>query len=241
MNGRRENGAFLVEGPRAVSQTGRQFPDCVMEVLVDGTREVPPIRDAPVSRLTARQFKGVASSQNPQGIAAVVRLPDDVYSDRPPSEPGRRVLLLDDVQDPGNVGTLVRSAAAFGFDGILLTAKCADPFAPKCVQASAGSMLSLWLRRTPSCYALAEELTREKGFVVIAADVAGEEQVAGPVEHPFVLALGNEGGGLSERCRNLARFVMSIPIERERVESLNVAAAGAVCMYSLVSPARRRS
>ena len=173
----------------------------------------------------------ICSTRTPQGILAVVRLPLETYSDELPEEAGARILLLEDVQDPGNVGTLIRTAAAFGFSGVILTIGCADPMAPKCVQSSAGAVLSLWLRRTAHCLDLVRDL-RLRGYCLVAADLDGEEDTSVfRTRDGLVLALGNEGGGLSNALLDMASHRFRIATERRRAESLNVAACGAICMY----------
>lgn len=162
---------------------------------------------------------------------AVVRLPIDTYSDSLPENTGDKILLLEDIQDPGNAGTLIRTAAAFDFSGIILTESCADPFSPKCVQAAAGTVLSLWLRRTSRYLELSEEL-RQRGYPVIAADLNGS---AGPSvlgnRKKLLLALGNEAAGLSKALLNIADHRLRIPVARAKAESLNVAVCGAILMY----------
>jgi TrmH family RNA methyltransferase len=161
----------------------------------------------------------------------------EVYADTLPSSCcGPKILLLEDVQDPGNVGTLMRTAAAFGFSGIILTEKCADPFAPKTVQATAGSIFSLWLRRTPRYLSLAEALT-QRGYTFAAADVQGEDDPSILCHRErLLLALGNEAAGLSPALRRAVQSRVAIPIDRIKAESLNVATCGAICMYLSARP-----
>lgn len=226
--------AFLVEGERSVSQIITGFPDEVLEILVtdDLTKSYP---DYPRRILTGVQFKSISSVKTPQGIIAVVRLPQNIYSDNLPCNAGRRILFLEDIQDPGNAGTLIRTAAAFDFSGIIMTEKCADPFSPKCVQSTAGTLLSLWLRRTRSYNELIDSL-KGSGFKLVATDLRGSEY---PSElkklNSFILALGNEAAGLSKSIIEKADYKIRIPINSSKAESLNVAATGAICMY-LSSP-----
>ncbi|MCX5996755.1 MAG: hypothetical protein NTV42_03870 [Chloroflexi bacterium] len=117
---RMEAGAFLVEGARAISQLVSSHPGEVREILF--TTELPTLYEKFTSRLvTEGQLRSICSSKTPQGIAAVVRMPHDIYSDSLPAATGSKILLLEDIQDPGNVGTLIRTAVAFGFSGVILT------------------------------------------------------------------------------------------------------------------------
>ncbi len=226
--GRREAGLFMVEGERAIRQVAGASPGSIVEILaVPGQR---PIGRYPHRTLTPEQFKRVAATQTPQGVLAVVRIPPEVESHRPPHPVGDRLLLLEDIQDPGNVGTLIRTAAAFGFSGAVLSAKCADPFSPRVVQATAGSVLSLWLRRTGR-YLETVDILRGQGFCLAAADLRGEEDTALLGSGQLLLALGNEAAGLSPAVLARADGRLRLPVAAEKAQSLNVAACGAVLMY----------
>lgn len=228
--GRISSGAFLLEGPRAVRQVLSSSPDSILEIL---STQVPlhEYRKYPQRQLTAAQLKSIASTQSPQDIIAVVRLPLETYSDALPRVTGGRVLLLEDVQDPGNTGTLIRTAAAFNYAGVILTGKCADPFAPKCVQSSAGTVLSLWIRRTTRYIDLIKDL-KNTGYNLIALDLRGKEDTAVlQGRNKLLLALGNEAAGLSQPVLDLADHRLRIPLISDKAESLNVAACGAICMY----------
>jgi TrmH family RNA methyltransferase len=228
--GRLETGAFLVEGDRAIKQIIGSRPDDIIEIVA--TEELPPFYHKYPKRLvTDSQLRSICSTRTPQGIAAAVRTPPDIYSHRLPDETGAKVLLLEDVQDPGNVGTLIRTAAAFGFAGVILTEKCADPLSPKCVQSTAGTVLSLWLRRTPRYLELVEELKRN-GYSIVATELGGAEDPSLLRRlDKLLLALGNEASGLSEPVLNLSDHRLRVPTAPGKAESLNVATCGAICMY----------
>ncbi len=228
--GRLETGVFLVEGEKAIRQIAAFHPDAITEVL--SVTEPPPLyRHYPVRIVTASQFRYISSAQTPQGIAAVVKIPQDTYSSKVPEDAGRHILLLEDIQDPGNVGTLIRTAAALEYDGVVLTESCADPLTPKCVQASAGTVLSLWWRRTEQYLEIIRSLKRD-GYKIIAAEVKGTDEPAVLAhQEKLVLALGNEAAGLSKELLALADFRIRIPIAPKKAESLNVAACGAILMY----------
>jgi len=228
--GRFESGAFLVEGARAISQLISNHPDEVNEILF--TTELPLLYQKLASRqVTEGQLRSICSSKTPQGTAAVVRMPRDIYSDSLPGRTGNRILLLEDIQDPGNVGTLIRTAVAFGFSGVILTEKCADPLSPKCVQSTAGAVLSPWIRRTSDYLELVKALKRGS-YKLVAADLAGgEDPSLLQGNKKLLLALGNEASGLSAAVLQAADSRIKIPIDRDQAESLNVAACGAICMY----------
>jgi TrmH family RNA methyltransferase len=228
--GRLAAGAFLVEGPRAIGQVIRSSPGSIIEILYTG--EQPSIYDKFAMRpLTDTQTQSISSARTSQGTIAVVRLPEDTDSDHLPAEAGHRILLMEDIQDPGNVGTLIRTAAAFDYSGVLLTDKCADPFSPKCIQSTAGSALSLWIRRTASYLDLVDELKR-KGHRLVAADLGGAEDPSVLTGlDKLVLALGNEAAGLSGALLKKSDHSIKIPMAGAKAQSLNVAACGAICIY----------
>src|SRR4030042_2319951 len=105
--GRLQSGAFLVEGEKAIRQIIAVRPDEITEIL-SVTAPPPLFRRYPARILTASQFRYISATHTPQGIAAAVRLPPDIYSAGLPADAGKRILLLEDVQDPGNVGPLIR-------------------------------------------------------------------------------------------------------------------------------------
>ena len=228
---RREYGFFLMEGKRAVEQIKTAAPGGIDEILV--TEQLLSECKGfacPVRVVTDRQFKTISTSKTPQGIAAVVRIPEGSYEDGLPKQTGYRLLLLEGVQDPGNVGTLIRTAAAFDYSGVVLSGECADPFSPKAVQASAGSIMSVWIRRTGQYLGLTGEL-KNKGYSLIAADIKGEPLAPDLILQRHVILLGSEGSGLSDKLLALADKKIRIPMNDSKAESLNVAVSGAIVMF----------
>jgi len=228
--GRLESKVFLIEGARAIKQIISNNPDEIIEVL--STEALPSYYgNYSNSLVTDSQLRSISSTKTPQGTIAVVRLPLDIYSDQLPVNIGAKILLLQDVQDPGNVGTLIRTAVAFDFSGVILTEKCADPLSPKCVQSTAGTVLSLWIRRTSRYLELIEAL-KHRGYYLVAADLNGAENPSVlQCQNKLLLALGNEASGLSSSILNASNHRLRIPTTREKAESLNVAACGAIFMY----------
>jgi TrmH family RNA methyltransferase len=228
--GRLEAGAFLVEGDKAIRQIISSHPEKIVEILTVAEPR-SAYGDLATRLVTESQFRAISHTKTPQGVTAVVRIPDGIYSDYLPVDAGNKVLLLEDIQDPGNVGTLIRTAAAFDFSGVIMTAHCADPLSPKCVQATAGAVLSVWLRRTAHYLELTGEL-RKAGYSLIATELEGAADLS--LLHrqsKIILALGNEAAGLSRALRDIADHRLRIPTVREKAESLNVAACGAIFMY----------
>lgn len=144
-----------------------------------------------------------------------------------------RILLAENMQDPGNVGTMIRTAAAFGFDGILLAGACADPWGPKAVRASMGAVFRLAIREETDEKEAVVRL-REAGIPIYAAALSEETLTAGqfPFPESLALAIGNEGHGLSETLLRTADKIVRIPMA-PGAESLNAAAAAAVLMWEV--------
>ncbi|MFC2027203.1 TrmH family RNA methyltransferase [Chloroflexota bacterium] len=228
--GRIDAGAFLIEGNKAIRQIAENHPSEVIEII---TAESPVIDfgNHPVRVVTEKQFNSISHVKTPQGMMAVLHLSEAIYTDELPETIGSKVLLLENIQDPGNVGTILRTAVAFGFDGVILTEKCADPLSPKCVQSTAGSVLSLWIRITNNYLKLAGEL-KQRDYSLVVADVNGTDDVRSlSSDNRLVLSLCNESSGPSKVLTNMADHIVGIPIDRPKAESLNVAVCGAICMY----------
>ena len=224
-----------MEGYRAIGQIIQKAPNRIIEIIsIEGAKNLDKL-DYPRRLLTHAQFRTIALSRHPSGPLAIVTLPQGWDSSKLPDKPGKKILVLEDIQDPGNIGSLVRSAAAFDFSGILLSQKCADPFAPKSTQASCGAIVSLWLRRTQFYREIVKNL-KKGGFCIIAADPGGKmlkNRERAPKN--LALILGNEGNGLMDETMRLANEIVKIPFNDKNVESLNVAACGAICMYMFSS------
>ncbi|MBN1984003.1 MAG: RNA methyltransferase, partial [Chitinivibrionales bacterium] len=243
---RRQEGFFLIEGHRNCTQLLQHHAQSIDEVIVT-PNSVSRFSnhsqlEGKIRIITSSQFKALSTAPTPQEVCTVVKLPQHCFEPVLPPTPGRLVLLLEDIQDPGNVGSLVRSAAALGFHGVVLNEKCCDPFSPKSLQASAGSILSVWIRRSDKFYDLVRHL-KASGYRLIATILSTENTLLPPSDALVALALGNEGNGLSAMMSTMADVHFTIPINSTAVESLNVATAGAICMYllahSYTSPMQR--
>ena len=223
--GRRESGCFLVEGRKMVEEALASAFD-VETVLVQEGMELPDGLTMPVYELPAHVLAAVCDTKTPQGIAAVVRMKEQ-------SALGKHIVVLDGVQDPGNVGTIIRTADAAGLNGVLLSNQCADVFSPKVLRATMGSIFRMNLRTTDD---LPGELTklREKGYSILSSQLDGtpfyeREKVA----ERFALIVGNEGNGGSEQVQQTATHRVRLPM-RGGAESLNAAIAAAIMMYELM-------
>ena len=228
---RGEQGACLVEGPRPLSavlaagatiEAVLTYPDCGQPELVSRLSAASPrwVECAP------GLLDDILEAVTPQGIVAIVRAPDE---SRLRAAPPARLLVLDGVQDPGNVGTLLRTADAVGA-GVVLAGGCADPLAPKVVRASAGSLWRVpWLRTSA---AEARNWLAELGRPVLVLDSGGGEDLfGGPWPWPLALVAGSEAHGPSPVWADCRRIRLPM---RPGADSLNVAVAAAVALYESV-------
>ena len=218
--GRRRTGTFLVEGHKMVREAVTSGMDVVRLILrEDYAGETYGL---PAVRLGRDAFAAVCDEKTPQGIAAEVAIP--LRSVQPPQG---RCLLLDGLQDPANVGAIIRTAVAAGYEDIYL-AGCADPFSPKSVRASmSGVFFARIMQGTQE-----EILSAIAGMSVIAADMGGEDVFSYVAPEKICLAVGSEGSGLSALVRGRADVTVRIPMDA-RTESLNAAVSAGILMYAL--------
>lgn len=218
--GRRRTGTFLVEGHKMVREAVASGMDVVRLILrEDYAGETYGL---PAVRLGRDAFAAVCDEKTPQGIAAEVAIP--LRSVQPPQG---RCLLLDGLQDPANVGAIIRTAVAAGYEDVYL-AGCADPFSPKSVRASmSGVFFARIMQGTQE-----EILSAIAGMPVIAADMGGEDVFSYVAPEKFCLAVGSEGSGLSALVRGRADVTVRIPMDA-RTESLNAAVSAGILMYAL--------
>lgn len=179
--------------------------------------------------------KAISDSVTPQGVIAVAESP---LRDLSAIEAGSGlVVILAAVSDPGNVGTLVRSAAAAGADGVILTAGSSDVLNPKTARASASALFSVPLVADVPLAAAVEHV-RSLGFRIIGTDARSDKTIyETDLTQPVALVLGNESWGLSDSEASLVDHAMSIPMPGV-VESLNVAVAGSIIVFEAL---RQRS
>jgi RNA methyltransferase, TrmH family len=177
----------------------------------------------------------VADTVTPQPVLAVLPMVDPPPPPAP--EPGSLVVVLVDVRDPGNAGTVLRAADASGCQAVVFAADSVDPYNPKTVRASAGSLFHLPVDVRPDAAGLAEELA-ESGFRTLATVVRdGEDYTALDWSEPSALFLGNESSGLDPALTALLGTRLAIPMEG-RAESLNVGVACAVVCFEALRQRR---
>ncbi len=213
----------LLSGSKLIFEVASSTP--IKRLFIDPDFPLPPHLNAKeVIHLDWSLFKKITGVVNPEHIAAEVPLPKE--SDL---EGLSYLIALDDISDPGNLGTLMRTALALGWEGLFLTEECVDPLNEKTLRSSKGAP---W--RLPYKQGTREELKNlieNKKVVSFAADITGEPPSSLSPTPPLILILGNEAHGVHPDLKNISTIV-SIPM-CGRMESLNVAAAGAILMYTL--------
>jgi RNA methyltransferase, TrmH family len=240
--GRDRAQAFLAEGPPAVHEAVALGPDAVSDLfgtpaaLARHPELVEAARTAGVrvSAVTDQAAAGLSETTTPQGLVAVCRFLDRPLAEALAAAP-RLVAVLAAVGDPGNAGTVLRTADAAGAGAVVFSARSVDPYNGKAVRASAGSLFHLPVVRGAEV-AAAVAAARAAGLAVLAADGAGETDLdeladAGRLARPTAWLFGNEAHGLPADLADLADARVRIPIHG-RAESLNLAAAAAVCLYA---------
>ena len=229
--------SFLADGPKAV-EGALEVPGCVREVFAtrDAAREYAGLLEGtPVSVVDRAAIEALSASVSPAGLVAVCG-----FLERPleavlgtASDPEATVVICADVRDPGNAGTVIRTADAVGAAGVVLAGDSVDAYNPKTVRASVGSLfhLPLALEHDP---ATAVAAAHAAGFAVLAADGAGELDLfaaGGLLRGRVAWLFGNEAWGLPDELAALADHRVAIPIPG-RAESLNLSTAAAVCLYA---------
>ena len=234
---RQAEGRFLAEGVRVVEDL-LASPLTVRWVLAasslgDSDRGAELLRQVdrralPLRLVDSHTFQRLAATEHSQGVIAVAETPQPDWQVVESVGPDAVVVLLDAVQDPGNVGTLARTAEALGAAALISLPGTVDPWNPKAVRAAAGSLFRLPILE--SGWAKAAEHLRASGFRILASEVGGDRP---PHERgPIGLVLGNEGAGVSPEVRAGCDGSIGVPL-RGRAESLNVAAAAAILLYEL--------
>ena len=221
---RRDRGQHLAEGPTVVAEALAHAE--VLEVLATPDHDALPSGAVPRLRVAPELMARLSDAVTPPGVVAVVRTPD---TSAPVSAAGP-VLVLDGVADPGNVGTLVRTAAALGATAVIAVGASADPFGPKAVRASAGACYRVPVLRRADLAAAAGELRPGRRLVGLAAE-AGEAVGSLAGGSATALVLGSEAHGISDP--EVLDGWAHVPMPGA-IESLNVAAAGAIALYALL-------
>ncbi len=236
---RESEGLFLAEGVRVVDEllASRIVPRlaAVSSSLGDSPRgarlrELLGLR-VEVREVSEGELAELAGTETPQGVVLAAEVPRTSLEDLEPSADSV-LLVLDAVQDPGNVGTLTRTAVAFGVESLVLLPGTVDGWNPKAVRASAGAVFRL---PPVACeWPVLQEWLHRHGFGIYGADASADAVDTVELARRRALVVGNEGAGLSGHIAAALDGRVAVPIRRE-VESLNVAVAAGILLYVMTS------
>jgi TrmH family RNA methyltransferase len=228
---RQESGTFIIEGWRGIKtlleHESRQYALEQLVVSTDWKPEAPLPPTIETIRMPSHVFEKISDVRNAQGILGVVRhtpYPFEFFPDM------GNYLLLDSLRDPGNLGTLIRSAVGAGFDGILLYGDCVEPFNPKVIRSTMGTFAfsNIWNIGDGEI----KELLDHSYDLCVTSGAEGKSLYKTQFGEKNVLVIGSEAHGVSEALMQQATRKITIPLAKE-CESLNAAIAGSVCMFQM--------
>ena len=229
---RMQAGLFLAEGDHLAGEALKEGKALALLLAEDCQEKYAHLLRAagalPVYLLSGHVMCAICDAKTPQGAAALCAYPQE---DAPLQ--GDWLIALDGVQDPGNVGTLLRTMDAAGFHGMLLDEKTADPYGPKALRASMGAVFRVPAAR---CADLPERLAHlaAQGYDILAGDLRGEPFYRRPpTKKKACIVIGNEGAGISPAVLEKATLRVKLPMAGG-AESLNAAVAGSIMMYDLL-------
>ena len=224
---RRKSGEFLGDGVKLLEEAVRWNAPLTAVVTTPGV-PASPVEGVRRVEVPEDALASISPAKTPQGALFLARMPDPAPPER---LEGDRFLVLDGLQDPGNVGAIWRTADALGADGLILVNSCADPFSPKTVRATMGACFRLPVYETEAD-ALPGLLERS-GLPLYAAALREDSvDVKTAQLSRCAVVIGSEGRGVSPELLRLSEKTMKIPM-RERCESLNAAVAAAIVLWEM--------
>ena len=224
---REEAGLFAADGVKLLAEAVRWYPGLDTVILSDGVHADVP-ESVRLFRVPEDVMASISPMESPQGALFLCRLPEKkAYAPTP------GCLLLDGIQDPGNLGTIVRMAEGAGVTGIIMSSNTVDIYNPKTIRSTMGS-----LYRVPVIYVddicEAADVCKSKGVTVYAAHLKGTDNYnKKDYTNPTAFMIGNEGNGLTDKLADKADEYVRIPMQGE-VESLNAAIACTILTYEAV-------
>ncbi|MCB5191792.1 RNA methyltransferase [Methylobacillus arboreus] len=224
---RRKSNETLLDGVHLLQAYIEQFglPKLLITAEGESTYEVAALlqelSDVPTVMFTTLMFAELSPVATPTGILALVDIPQLPVPEKPDF-----LLLLEDIQDPGNLGSILRSAAAAGVEGVYLSPGCTDAWSPKALRGGQGAQFVVPVVERADLVPVLQDFEGQ----TLATTLAGESLYELDLAQPTAFVVGNEGAGLTEAVIAAARRQVSIPMAGQ-VESLNAAAATAVCLF----------
>lgn len=228
---RREAGLFVIEGVRLFEEAVDSNWDFHF-VLYDeslserGKQKLGSLKNIEIEEVSASVMKSISETESPQGVLAVLK-----FSQLPIPNSLNFVLIPDQIRDPGNLGTLLRSAITTGVQSVLLPPETTDAFSPKVLRSGMGAHFKLPIQEMS--WEEINQVVKLAGLNVLVADMNGESCWEMDLKNPLALIIGSEAEGASESAKKLANGKISIPMSGD-IESLNAGVAGSVLMFEVL-------
>lgn len=222
---RQEQGLFIAEGPKVLDRARAEGWEPAYLLT---TRHAEPWGQAVLMKVDDKIMASVSAQNNPPELIGVFR-----QKLTPAAEPEGTWVALEDMRDPGNLGTIIRTADAAGASGIILAGQSCDPFAPDCVRATMGSIFGVKLVRLEQKPFL--DLLRAWPGETVGTQMKAAESYRRAYKNPTLLVMGSEGKGLTREALAACSTLVSIPM-KGGAESLNVAIATALMLYEAIKP-----
>ncbi len=237
---RQESGYFLLEGPQAVREALTYKPELLGDLFATPTalerhRDIVALAaevGLEFEYVTEEVLESMADTVTPQGFVAVCRQFPTALKDIFAAEP-QLVVILQEVRDPGNAGTIIRAADSAGADAVILAGRSVDLYNPKVVRSTTGSLFHLPVAVDASLEDVRDRASAA-GLTLLAADIKGDSlldaRIDGSLQKPTAWLFGNEARGLTDEELALADRSLTVPIYGS-AESMNLATAASVCLY----------
>lgn len=234
---RQKYGQYLIEGEKLLQEAVNTGQILKIAVMTKSREDFAAAEHLPCETVRAedRLFSQMAQTESSQGILAVVEKKeyDEAAFRRRIREKKGNVILLDRLQDPGNIGTIIRTADAAGYSGVMTIKGTADLFSPKIVRAAAGSLFRMPVFSADSPKEAVRILEAEEKMIAAAGFETETLYYEAKLDRNVGLIIGNEGNGISEELMGMAHQIVKIPMSGE-MDSLNAAVAAGILMYESV-------
>jgi TrmH family RNA methyltransferase len=231
--GRSQMKAYILEGLRLVEEAKVNGGEILYYVFAESFTDrfagfFDNIQETGIYRFSDDLFKRVSQTESPQGIMAVARIPE--YDPAAVIQSIKRCVILENLQDPGNLGTIIRTADACGFDGVVISKGSVDPYNPKVLRSTMGSMFHIPVMVSSN---LPEVLVmlKDRGIRIATAHPRASQTIwDAPLGDKVAIVIGNEGNGLSDEMLQASDIQVTIPMPG-KAESFNASVAAGMLLY----------
>lgn len=230
---RDKNQLFTIEGEKSGSEILKTKLKIVCAFTTEQNQFIENIEEKRIKvlKISEKLFKTISDEENPGGVLLIVEKPEHSVKDCL-SNKSRFVLILNEIQDPGNLGTIIRTAAAFEIDLCLLTEGTVDLYNPKVIRATSGFLFNIPVIENIDLKEIILCLRKLNFSIIATSSKEGENLEKANFRFPLALIIGNEGKGLNEEVLKLATYTVRIPIS-EKVDSLNAGVSVGILIYEI--------